>query len=308
MSSPRVRPSVPFKFHRKPLSSSDDILSFDLYNRNDSSSPMSSSTLPLTPFPSSSPPGHPHIQSSPSYAVRRDIADYVEDSDDISTVWGRAHGGPMDGIFGPIPAAFPPHSYGEPSWPSKSDASMLRDHAILDRRHLSPDDTDEEDQYEVLEEVQRQTCFATSSERGRWQSSPIPIKTYSRISTSTSVRPIEDKTKKPSLTRLNTTGKSNSRAPTDWKQPSTASSISDPQASPTALTLPSMSEEPPSRRHTPLPPSSPPASPMSIAASMPDIDYITEEDMLQSSEDELQSDSPISRVSLGVIFDMSRTI
>jgi hypothetical protein len=69
-----------------------------------------------------------------------------------------------------------------------------------------------------------------------------------------------------------------------------------------------MSQEPPSRHQTssPLPPSSPPVSPISIAHSIPGSDYTTEEDMLVDSDDEFQhqsaTESAASQVNLKIVF------
>ncbi|KIM78857.1 hypothetical protein PILCRDRAFT_10796 [Piloderma croceum F 1598] len=280
----RVLPRVPFKFRRKSLSSADDMPSLHSYNRNDSSSPASSSPLPPTPFASSSPPAYPHIHASPAYLSRRGPSDYSDDYEDISALWPLARGARLNSLYASKHAAFPSHSDDEPHWTSKSDASGLH---VLENKHLSPDDTDEEDEYEAFGDIKRQTCFATSSERGRWKSSPIPIKTYSHPYASTSLltpRSIEETMS--GLAPLNITGKSNSHTHSQWRRPSTASSISEQSMSPTASTLPSWFQEPSS----PLPPSSPPTSPMSATFSMPESDDTTEEDMLVDSGDEHQSE------------------
>jgi hypothetical protein len=296
MSSPVPPRVAPLNFRYRSLSSSDTMPPFDPYNRTDSSSPVCSSPLPPTPVASSSPPGYPRIQSSPGYLLRGDISQLNDDYDDISTVWGRAYqgrGGPLKRTYAPIPAPFPLRSDSEPSWTSKSDVSGFDQHTILD-------DTDEEDEYETFGDARRQTCFATSSERGRWKSSPIPIKTHSRSVESASSRPNEK------VVNVNTADASNSRAHTEWRRHSTASPIPDTPESPIVPTLLSRSEEPLSRHQTssPLPPSSPPASPMSIALSMPESDDTIEEDMLVDSDDEQQlATERISQVSL-VFYDL----
>ena len=134
-----------------------------------------------------------------------------------------------------------------------------------------------------LESDVRQTCFAISSERGRWKSSPIPIKTYSRsfacASSSTSRPNPSEKTSDPRAQHVHS-------SPTEWRRPSTASSISDFPHSPVSLALPSRSEEPLLRRaaSSSLPPSSPPMSPISIAPWI-DMDDELEVDMLDSDND-----------------------
>ena len=281
MSSPLSSRVVPFKHRQNASLFSDDMPPFNLYNRRNSSSPVSSPLL-LTPFASSSPPGQPRVQKSSRYPMVGDANDDIEDHDDISAVWGREYhgrGGPIRGIYTTLPAAFPFHSHDQPSRTSKSDAFQVKEHVFLDSHHLSPDDTDEEDEFEEFGDLHRQTYFATSSERGRWKSSPIPMKTYSRPFASTSSRQTEN------MTKLNKTANPNTRGRKDQRRPSTASSISDIPNSPITQTLPSMSEEPFSRQQTssPLPPSSPPTSPISIALSMPESD---EEDMLVDSDDE----------------------
>lgn len=278
--SPRLLPRVPRNFCPQSLDDDDDMPSLPSYSRNHSSSSPSSSPLPPTPFASSSPPGYPHVHRSPAYLHRTIPNDYGDDYDDISALWPLARGGRFNSLYASKHAAFPSHSDDEPHWTSKSDASNLHERVGIDNNH---DDTDDEDECEAFEK--RQTCFATSSERGRWKSSPIPIKTYSHpyasssLSTSRSI----DQTI-PGLAPLNITGKSNSH--TQWRRPSTASSISE--HSPTAATLPSFSQEPSS----PLPPSSPPMSPMSATFSMPESDDTTEEDMLVDSDNEHQLPDP----------------
>src|ERR1700685_3829208 len=110
LSSMSSSPIVPFKLRHRSISSADDMPPFDSYNRIDSSSPASSSPLPPTPCPSSSPPGYPRIQCSPGYSGIGDISDYNDDYDDISAVWPRGHrghGSLMRGIYASIPPPFP---------------------------------------------------------------------------------------------------------------------------------------------------------------------------------------------------------
>jgi hypothetical protein len=302
-TSPRVVERVPLKFRRKSLSADEDMPVLDSDYPNDPSSPIPSSSLPPTPFSSSSPPAYPRVHRSSGIAVKNGLGEYIDDQDHISTVWSRGYprrSGFLKGIYTSIPATLSSYSDDEPPLASDIDASVFSDDLKHGNRGLSPDGTDGDDEDEEFEDV-RQTCFAVSSERGRWKSSPIPMKTHSRSYGSTSMsasrpirQPIFDKAAsiKPNLTPFNLiSGKSISRLPmsaVEWRRPSTGSSVSDLLHSPIARTSISKSEEPPERLRTssPLPPSSPPMSPVSGIHSTFETDYTTEEDMLVDSDDE----------------------
>ncbi|KAG2039742.1 hypothetical protein BDR03DRAFT_951096 [Suillus americanus] len=133
----------------------------------------------------------------------------------------------------------------------------------------------------------RRTYFATSSERGRWQSSPIIPRTYNAKSfTSSPIRPHRGHS---------TPVKSNTR---DVKSPllefrdfvrrqSTSGVKDDPSSSPFLVASDSTDIED-YRSLSPLPPSSPPTSPMSLPPSQLDDCASIEDDIVL--DDDCNSD------------------
>lgn len=264
----------------------------DYVPRNYSSSPLSSSPLPHTPFASSSPPGYPRVQGSPDILGNKSAHGYPDEYDDISASWGPSHLrylAPMKSLYSSN--GMSTHTSRTTPRTSYYDASYTSAGPNYFPRPVSPIETDEEEFPDV-----RQTCFAISSERGRWKSSPIPIKTHSCPSAWTSSPTSRPSTSekgskaKANLTPLKVTGKTSDprrSSPTEWRRPSTASSTSDFPHSPVSSTLPPRSEEPPFHRassSSSLPPSSPPMSPISIAP-LTDMDDELEVDMLDSDDD-----------------------
>lgn len=282
--------------------------------RNYSSSPLSSSPLPHTPFASSSPPGYPRVQRSPDIVGNKSVHGYPEDYDDISASWGTDHQryiAPMKSLYSS--SGMSVHTSRTSQRTFNYDASYASEGPSHLPRPVSPIETDEEEFPDI-----RQTCFAISSERGRWKSSPIPIKTHSRpsawTSSSTSRSNINEKASKAksNLTPLKLLGKSSDAraphdhsSPTEWRRPSTSSSISDFPHSPVSSTLPSRSEEPSLYRaaSSSLPPSSPPISPISIAPLI-DIDDELEVDMLDS-DDELPKIDVRPKLQVSSVFELN---
>jgi hypothetical protein len=125
----------------------------------------------------------------------------------------------------------------------------------------------------------RRTYFATSSERGRWESSPVMPRTYNaKPFTSSPIRPHRGhSTPVKSVTR-------------DVKSPllefrdfvrrqSTSGVKEDPSSSPFLAASDSNDIED-YRSLSPLPPSSPPTSPLSLAPSQPDDCALIDDDMV----------------------------
>lgn len=151
-----------------------DTLSMEYVPRNYSSSPLSSSPLPHTPFASSSPPGYPRVQRSPDIVGNKSVHGYPEDYDDISASWGTDHQryiAPMKSLYSS--SGMSVHTSRTSQRTFNYDASYASEGPSHLPRPVSPIETDEEEFPDI-----RQTCFAISSERGRWKSSPIPIKTH----------------------------------------------------------------------------------------------------------------------------------
>lgn len=118
-------PEVPLKFRRKSLSSSDDMSAMGSYSRNDSSSPISSSPLPPTPFASSSPPGYSRVHGSPGIAGVKGLREYSDDLDEISTSWGRGYenyGGSMKSLYASMPGGSVAYRDDKPSHNSRYGA------------------------------------------------------------------------------------------------------------------------------------------------------------------------------------------
>lgn len=246
---------------------------FDLESRNDSCSSVPSSPTLATPFASSSPPGRTFIHSSRRMSGQTGVSDYSDQYDDISTTWGRSsrrYGGYNKDNYAAMPAT--PRSYTSdgPSWTSELDASK-GDRRVSERRYVVPDSDDEE------AENGCHSRFALSSERGRWKSSPIPIKTHSRIlslpSTSPATRPLE-KSRKRKVSRQ-ILGK-----------PDFIVDAAPERKIPAPFAFSPIGPSRSRRELSPLPPSSPPMSPVSIAQWMPEDDS-NEEDMLIDDDDEI---------------------
>ncbi|KAG1812214.1 uncharacterized protein BJ212DRAFT_478854 [Suillus subaureus] len=143
----------------------------------------------------------------------------------------------------------------------------------------------------------RRTFFATSSERGRWLSSPVIPRTYNAKSfTSSPIRPHRGHS---------TPVKSNTR---DVKSPllefrdfvrrqSTSGVKDDPSSSPFLAASDSNDIED-YRSLSPLPPSSPPTSPMSLAPSQPDDCALIDDDIVLDDDcnsDDVSSLIPVSQ-------------
>ena len=261
----------------------DSPVSMDYLPPHYSSSPRSSSPMPQTPLTY---PVYTCVQASPDIGRNKTVHRYPEDYDDISARSGTSH----QRYIAPIKSLYSSSGMSvHTSFTSHYDASYTSEDPNYLSRSVS-----------LIESDVRQTCFAISSERGRWKSSPIPIKTYSRpsarVSSSSTSRPNPcEKTSKAmsNISPLKLTGKTSGpraqhvhSSPTEWRRPSTASSISNFPRSPVSLGLPSKSEEPLLHRaaSSSLPSSSPPMSPISIAPWM-DMDDELEIDMLDSDDD-----------------------
>ncbi|KZP34208.1 hypothetical protein FIBSPDRAFT_1035296 [Athelia psychrophila] len=252
---------------------------YDLDSRNDSSSSVPSSPMLVTPFASSSPPGQTYFPRSRRMSSQTAASDYSEPYEDISPAWGlHSHpnmGRPIKALYATMPPRHHAYSSEGPSWASEIDDERVGG----SQEYTAPDSTDDEDDAE-------NTChsrFALSSERGRWKSSPIPIKTYSRalpMTSSSAIIPSPKRGTKRNCVRK-VIDKSDSRKtvekPTFPVAEANAPSTSAPRTPTRAA-----------RMSSPLPPSSPPMSPESVAQAMPEdeIDYTTEEDML-IDDDEL---------------------
>ena len=253
---------APPSYARTSRSASEDMPPYDLDARNDSSSSVPSSPMLVTPFTSSSPPGRTYFQHARRLSSQTAASDYSEPAEDISPAWGASArpytGHPIKALrIAPPPAR---HTWGAhgPAWASEMDEEPTGA-----KWADSSDDEDEDAENGV------HSRFALSSERGRWKSSPLPMKTYSRAPprASTSAVSQPDTADKRSFRKLGV----HSDPP-----------VMDPRASsPIAPAARAM------RLSSPLPPSSPPMSPVSVAHALPEDDYTTEEDMLVDDDDEL---------------------
>ncbi|KAF7979841.1 hypothetical protein HWV62_40583 [Athelia sp. TMB] len=216
-----------------------------------------SSPMLVTPFTSSSPPGRTYFQHARRLSSQTAASDYSDLPEDISLAWGAA-GHPIKAL---------PHAWGAhgPAW-----AAELDEPTGTKSGYALADSSDEEED----EDGGVHSRFALSSERGRWKSSPLPMKTYSRAPprASTSAAPPPDTTERRNIRKLGVY--------------SDLLRASSPVAPARALRLSS-----------PLPPSSPPMSPVSVAHALPEDDYTTEEDMLVDDDAEPPQQSSKTKIS-----------
>ncbi|KAF7977725.1 hypothetical protein HWV62_2788 [Athelia sp. TMB] len=241
---------------------------YDLDARNDSSPSAPSSPMLVTPFTSSSPPGRTYFQHARRLSSQTAASDYSDPPEDISPAWGaaaRPYAGHPIKALPPARATWGAHG---PAWAAEMDTEPAGT--------AWADSSDEEED----EDGGVHSRFALSSERGRWKSSPLPMKTYSRAPprASTSAAPPPAAAEKRNIRKLGV----HSDLPR----------ASSPVA-PAARTM---------RLSSPLPPSSPPMSPVSVAHALPEDDYTTEEDMLVDDDAEPPQQSSKTKVSAPICF------
>lgn len=273
-------PNLPAKLRRKSSSASINSPSLSEPDDNDFDSPS-----PVTsPLPSSSPPSTPinHIATRYSHSRSKFQISHKESHPEFDV----APCSPMLFYHRGRTSEYMPHQlvseYG--SYPDSEDeitvdSEPYRSDDLLAWLGPPSPARDAGCDSESMDIHLRRTYFATSSERGRWQSSPVMPRTCNAKSfTSSPIRPLRGhSTPVKSVTR-------------DVKSPllefrdfvrrqSTSGVMEDPSSSPFLAASDSNDIED-YRSLSPLPPSSPPTSPLSLAPSQPDDCALIDDDMV----------------------------
>ncbi|KIJ68028.1 hypothetical protein HYDPIDRAFT_107615 [Hydnomerulius pinastri MD-312] len=289
-SSPRSAsppPTIPFKFRRKSSSASTSV-PFDKYAYSQERDTAS----PLSPLPSSSP------LLTPLHAGRRQeyeggkygaydyandgLCDPLCDFEAVRDPWShytrRGNASPFP-VHHPLPSLitkfgscaprdevplFFPESPPSPHNPRMtSHLYSAEDSAIIDDDH-------EEYDLESMDIHVRETYFATSAERGRWMSSPIaPRKrTQAAAFVSSPIRPMRGHS--TPVKNVGTNGLRNAFELQERARRQSTNSIADTDFLSSSFFDENDDEREHSRYSSPLPPSSPLTSPMSIGPSLSD--------------------------------------
>ncbi|OAX40930.1 hypothetical protein K503DRAFT_565649 [Rhizopogon vinicolor AM-OR11-026] len=303
MCSPYARsvsppPNLPAKLRRKSSSASINAPSSFNTDDEDLDSPS-----PSSPLPSSSPLQTPICSSPPTYIATRYSHSYI-------TLENSPYGTHME-FDDPPSSPTPLYPRGRSSKQASHQrvTSVLNKHGrylgseddVLDYQPRSKHNSDvrlsppspahdlPEDNGCDLEGMNihlRETYFATSSERGRWKSSPIiPRTSAAKPYMSGPIRPYRGQST-PVKSTPNT--KSSLLEFREFvRRQSTSGVIEDPLRSP-FLAASDHNDSEVYRNSSPLPPSSPPTSPMSLALSQPDDCVFINDDM--NLDDDCSSD------------------
>ncbi|OJA15618.1 hypothetical protein AZE42_10322 [Rhizopogon vesiculosus] len=295
MCSPYARsvsppPNLPAKLRRKSSSASINAPSSFNTDDEDLNSPS-----PSSPLPSSSPLQTPIRSSSPTHIATRYSHSYI-------TLENSPYGTHMEFDDPPSsPTPLYPRGRSSKHVLNKYGRYLGNEDDILDYQprskhnshvRLSPPspahDLPEDDgcDLESMNIHLRETYFATSSERGRWKSSPIiPRTSAAKPYMSGPIRPYRGQST-PVKSTPNT--KSSLLEFREFvRRQSTSGVFEDPLRSP-FLAASDHNDSEDNRSSSPLPPSSPPTSPMSLALSQPDDCVFINDDM--NLDDDCSSD------------------
>ncbi|KAG2122837.1 hypothetical protein BD769DRAFT_1653347 [Suillus cothurnatus] len=286
-------PNLPAKLRRKSSSASINASSI---SEPDDDYDLESPSPVTSPLPSSSPLSTPICSSPPNHIVTRythSRSQFQNSCEESHLEFDDAPGSPTPLYHRSRTSKYLTHQhvsdkYG--SYPDSEDEADSEPYRSDDLRawlgppYLARDVQDDVGcDPESVDIHLRRTYFATSSERGRWQSSPVMPRTYNAKSfTASPIRPHRGHS---------TPVKSNTR---DAKSPllefrdfvrrqSTSGVKDDPSSSPFLAASDSNDIED-YRSLSPLPPSSPPTSPMSLAPSQPDDCALIDDDMVLNDD------------------------
>jgi len=270
----------------------------DTYRATYSSSPPRSSSPIRTPYSSKHVHSYAYIRSSPEITPESTFRGVM---DDFS--WGHAYvPSKYPGSAYIHDRDFPPTSDFDASEFSEDvDLELTSDSAPGPSSGISSDSEDEEPQeeddfgYSFSYEGNRTTFFRTSAERGQWKSNPVPtflqtrksVPTHSRVATPTLINPLRTISEPaPASSTPKVITEAPQPLPDHSKLETTSRDIPisipiDPITAPmedeveSPHTLPSLSSDRESSLDvdidapsSPLPPSSPPLSPVSFSVSI----------------------------------------
>ncbi|KAG1901984.1 uncharacterized protein F5891DRAFT_1163677, partial [Suillus fuscotomentosus] len=282
-------PNLPAKLRRKSSSTSLNASSLFEPDDNDLDSPS-----PVTsPLPSSSPLSTPIYSSPPNNIATR----YSHSHSQFQSSCEESHSEFDDILGSPTPfyhrgrtSKYMTHQHVSDKYGSYLDSEdemadsepCHSDDLLAWLGPRSPAHDAQEDlgyDPESMDIHLRRTYFATSSERGRWQNSPVIPRMYNtKPFTSSPIRPHRGhSTPVKSITR-------DAKSPllefrNFVRRQSTSGVKDDPSSSPFLAASDSNDIED-YRSLSPLPPSSPPTSPMSLALSHPDDCALIDDDMV----------------------------
>ncbi|KAG2154459.1 uncharacterized protein EDB93DRAFT_1132425 [Suillus bovinus] len=286
-------PNLPAKLRRKSSSASINTPSLFEPDDNDLDSPS-----PVTsPLPSSSPLSTPIYSSPPNHIATRysySRSQFQHSYEESHSEFDDAPGSPTPFYHRGRTSKYVAHQqvsdkYG--SCPESEDEMVDSEPCHSDDllSWLGPQcparDVRKDIGYEPesMDIHLRRTYFATSSERGRWQSSPVIPQTYNaKPFISSPIRPHRGhSTPVKSITR---DVKSPLLEFRDFVRRQSTSGVKvDPSSSPFLAASDSNDIED-YRSLSPLPPSSPPTSPMSLAPSQPDDCALIDDDMVLNND------------------------